>query len=76
MALSNPEEIQSRYDYNMYVFKYDSLFSSIPMEMIVETSYYQTVYPVVSPLAFIYFLSTYLLTETLPLVPSIVVYVK
>lgn len=46
MILSNPDEIQSRYDYNMYVFKYDSLFSSIPMEMIVETSYYQTVYPV------------------------------
>ena len=30
----------------MYVFSYDSLFSAKPMEIIVETSYYQTVYPV------------------------------
>ena len=30
----------------MYVFSYDSLFASKPMEIIVETSYYQTVYPV------------------------------
>ena len=29
----------------MYVFSYDSLFSEKPMEIIVETSYYQTVYP-------------------------------
>lgn len=46
LVLSNPEEIKSRYDYNKYVFKYDSLFSVIPLEIILETSYYQSVYPV------------------------------
>lgn len=46
LVLSNSEEIKSRYDYNKYVFKYDSLFSVIPMEIIIETSYYQSVYPV------------------------------
>ena len=46
LVLSNPEEIKSRYDYNKYVFKYESLFSVIPLEIIIETSYYQSVYPV------------------------------
>lgn len=46
MELTNPEQIKSRHDCNMYVFSYDSLFSVKPMEIIVETSYYQTVYPV------------------------------
>ena len=45
MELTNPDQIKSRHDYNMYVFSYDSLFASKPMEIIVETSYYQTVYP-------------------------------
>ncbi|MEE1086562.1 MAG: nucleotidyl transferase AbiEii/AbiGii toxin family protein [Schaedlerella sp.] len=46
LVLSNPDEIKSRHDYNKYVFKYDSMFAEIPLETIVETSYYQTVYPV------------------------------
>ena len=46
LVLSNQEEIKSRYDYNKYVFKYDSLFSVISLEIIIETSYYQSVYPV------------------------------
>ena len=46
LVLSNPKEIKSRYDYNKYVFKYASLFSLIPLEIIIETSYYQSVYPV------------------------------
>ena len=46
LVLSNTQEIKSRYDYNKYVFKYDSLFSVIPLEIIIETSYYQSVYPV------------------------------
>ena len=45
LELTNPDQIKSIYDYNMYVFSYDSLFSEKPMEIIVETSYYQTVYP-------------------------------
>lgn len=46
LRLTNPEEIQSRHSYNKYVFEYDSLFSEIPLELIVETSFYQAVYPV------------------------------
>lgn len=46
MTLANLDKIRSRHDYNMYVFKYSSLFASMPMEIIIETSYYQTVYPV------------------------------
>ena len=46
LILSNSEEIKSRYDYNKYVLKYNSLFSGIPQEIIVETSYYQSSYPV------------------------------
>jgi len=45
LILDNEEEIKSRYDYNKYVFKYISMFSEIPSEIIVETNYYQTVYP-------------------------------
>ncbi|MBO5303597.1 MAG: nucleotidyl transferase AbiEii/AbiGii toxin family protein [Lachnospiraceae bacterium] len=46
LILMNPEEIKSRYDYNLYVFKYKSMFMEIPLEIIIETSYYQAVYPV------------------------------
>ena len=46
MTLMNPDKVQSRHDYNMYVFTYESLFTEIPMEIVVETSYYQSVYPV------------------------------
>ena len=46
LSLSNPDEIKSRYDYNKYVFQYESMFATIPLEIIVETSYYQAVYPV------------------------------
>ena len=46
LKLSNPDKVMSRHSYNKYVFEYDSLFSDIPLEMIVETSFYQPVYPV------------------------------
>lgn len=46
LILSNPDDIKSRFDYNKYVFKYDSMFADIPLEIIIETSYYQSVYPV------------------------------
>lgn len=48
MILENPEDIQSRYNYNKYVYEYDSLFSDISLELIVETSFYQTAYPAVN----------------------------
>ena len=46
LRLANPEDIQSRHSYNKYVFEYDSFFSETPLEMIIETSFYQAVYPV------------------------------
>ncbi len=46
LTLTNPENIQSRHSYNKYVFEYESLFSETPLEIIVETSFYQVVYPV------------------------------
>lgn len=46
MTLANSDKIRSRYEYNKYVFKYMSLFVSMPVEIIIETSYYQTSYPV------------------------------
>lgn len=48
LQLTNPEEVMSRHSYNKYVFKYSSFFSTELLEIIVETSYYQEVYPVVS----------------------------
>lgn len=46
LTLANPKDIQSRHSYNKYVFEYESLFSEIPPEIIIETSFYQAVYPV------------------------------
>lgn len=46
LILTNPNDIKSRYDYNKYVFHYESMFADIPLEIIVETSFYQAVYPV------------------------------
>ena len=47
MELSNSADIKSRYDYNKYVFRYNSIFTTVPLEIIIETSYYQAAYPVV-----------------------------
>ena len=44
LVLANPDDIQSRHNYNKYVFEYESLFSDIPLELIIETSFYQGVY--------------------------------
>ena len=46
LELSNPNMIKTRYNYNKYVFTYESLFSNDRLEIIIETSYYQSVYPV------------------------------
>ncbi len=45
LELSNADRIKARYNYNKYVFQYDSLFAPEKLEIIVETSYYQSVYP-------------------------------
>lgn len=46
-VLANPDNVKSRYNYNKYVFLYDSLFNSEKLEIIIETSYYLVSYPVV-----------------------------
>ena len=46
LTLVNPNDIKSRYDYNKYVFKYESMFADIPLEIIIETSFYQEVYTI------------------------------
>ena len=45
LKLTNPEDVRSRHSYNKYVFEYESFFSEVPLELIVETSFYQTAYP-------------------------------
>lgn len=45
LILKNPEEIQSRHSYNCYEFAFDSLFGEAPQGLVVETSFYQNVYP-------------------------------
>ena len=39
MTLSNPDEIKSRYDYNKYVFQYDSMFATIPKQRLPPNSH-------------------------------------
>ena len=46
LELSNPDVIKTRYNYNKYIFKYESLFDKNKLEIIIETNYYQTVYPI------------------------------
>ena len=46
LELSNQDMIKTRYNYNKYVFKYESLFNIDRLEIIIETSYYQSVYPI------------------------------
>lgn len=46
LRLINPDAVLSRHSYNKYVFEYESLFSKEPLEIIIETSFFLTVYPV------------------------------
>ncbi len=48
LTLINLDKIQSRYDYNKYIFKYNSLFNENSLEIVIETSFYQSVYPVIN----------------------------
>jgi len=45
LIFDNPESVRSNYKYNKYVFKYKSMFVEEFQEIIVETSFYQIVYP-------------------------------
>ena len=46
LVLTNPQMVKSRYDYNKYVFQYTSMFANVPLEIMIETSFYQSVFPV------------------------------
>ena len=46
LVLTDPEMVKSRYDYNKYVFQYTSMFANVPLEIMIETSFYQSVFPV------------------------------
>lgn len=46
LVLLNSDMIKTRYSYNKYVFAYESLFRVDRLEIIIETNYYQNVYPV------------------------------
>lgn len=47
LVLKNSSDVLSRRDYNKYVFEYDSFYSDMKLELIVETSYFQISYPVI-----------------------------
>lgn len=47
LTLSNLQNVKSGYDYNKYIFKYNSLLNDSKLEIIVETNYFQPVYPIV-----------------------------
>ncbi len=46
-VLLNHASIESRHNYNKFVFQYISLFDNQPMEIMIETSFYQEAYPIV-----------------------------
>ena len=46
LNLKNSSDIKSRYDYNKYIFSFNSLFTDLPQEILIETSFFQTSYPV------------------------------
>lgn len=46
LKLKNSSNIKSRYDYNKYIFSFNSLFTDLPQEILIETSFFQTSYPV------------------------------
>ena len=45
LVLANPDSIKSRYNFNKYIFEYESLFSEKPLELLIETSFYNMAYP-------------------------------
>ena len=41
----NEDQIRSRYSYNLYEFAFESIFSDVPGEILVETNFFTTAYP-------------------------------
>ena len=48
LCLKNPNDVLSRHDYNKYLFEYESFYSDTKLELMIETSYYQTAFPVIN----------------------------
>jgi len=46
LNLINKDSIKSRFDYNKYVFEYESLFDCKVVEIIVETNFFEISYPI------------------------------
>lgn len=46
LKLINKDSIKSRFDYNKYVFEYESLFDCKVVEIIVETNFFEISYPI------------------------------
>ena len=45
LVLVNEDQVFSRHDYNIYEFKFESLFSDEPGEILVETNFFIDAYP-------------------------------
>lgn len=46
LKLINEDKIKSRFDYNKYIFEYESLFGGKMVEIIVETNFFEVSYPI------------------------------
>lgn len=46
LKLINEDKIKSRFDYNKYIFEYESLFEGKIVEIIVETNFFKVSYPI------------------------------
>lgn len=46
LKLINEDKIKSRFDYNKYIFEYESLFEGKIVEIIVETNFFEVSYPI------------------------------
>ena len=46
LKLINEDKIKSKFDYNKYIFEYESLFEGKIVEIIVETNFFEVSYPI------------------------------
>ena len=46
LKLINEDNIKSRFDYNKYIFEYESLFDTKSVEIIIETNFFEIAYPI------------------------------
>ena len=46
LKLIDEDNIKSRFDYNKYIFEYESLFDTKSVEIIIETNFFEIAYPI------------------------------